>query len=556
MKKFITSMLSALMIFTAFTSFSSAAETQSLTVEHPTTIGALENQKGGVIVIKENAKDSWKDSMEFELTLPAGMVWNENTNIDKQWTKKETLTKNGQRLNIKVEGLSNQEQEYFYVVPYFDVDKNAPKGEVTVVVYTNGGVEKQSVKIADLVNYSVSLKSKTIEKAANTNRIPLELEIDELVQSTLQDSTTATIFVKNAKIVPDTVRIRTIIGNKDLKIRTEREDYIDVNVDGSSEKQGRWVVTMDVIPNPGFEGDIFAGFEARGIDSQQVVVASVGNPIKIEKREIGKVTLGQKDQKLAPVIFQEAFSGALTKGNYTIRIAPDYKGFEFEKAYLDYNSDIRVRDIKVDGGKIHFSVKTESTKPAKITLDDIRVNLDNNAMTGNFTLELVKDDKPSEVIAQTTFFTAELGNTPVTPAPVATPKTTLVFTIRNNAYTEEINGIKSVKTLDAPPFIAPGNRTMLPLRAVAESLGLDVEWNGATRQVTLINKNQLPNKIVLTIDSNKMIVDGVEMTLDSQPQIVEDRTFLPVAQIGEVLGLKHGQDILWNQEEKTVTIIK
>lgn len=46
----------------------------------------------------------------------------------------------------------------------------------------------------------------------------------------------------------------------------------------------------------------------------------------------------------------------------------------------------------------------------------------------------------------------------------------------------QVNG--QTKTLDVPPYISNG-RTMLPLGFVSQNLGCQVEWNGATLQVTI-----------------------------------------------------------------------
>lgn len=49
------------------------------------------------------------------------------------------------------------------------------------------------------------------------------------------------------------------------------------------------------------------------------------------------------------------------------------------------------------------------------------------------------------------------------------------------------------KTLDVPPMII-GDRTMVPLRAVSESIGADVEWSQTERTVTITYKKSTTNK--------------------------------------------------------------
>ncbi len=63
---------------------------------------------------------------------------------------------------------------------------------------------------------------------------------------------------------------------------------------------------------------------------------------------------------------------------------------------------------------------------------------------------------------------------------------TIVMWINNG--TARINGVETAidpSNPDVTPIIVPPGRTMLPLRFIAENLGCDVEWNAATREVTV-----------------------------------------------------------------------
>jgi phage baseplate assembly protein gpV len=58
--------------------------------------------------------------------------------------------------------------------------------------------------------------------------------------------------------------------------------------------------------------------------------------------------------------------------------------------------------------------------------------------------------------------------------------TTIVLVI--GRATATVNG--QAQTLDAAPYVSNG-RTMLPLRFIAQNLGCQVAWDGATRQATV-----------------------------------------------------------------------
>ena len=56
------------------------------------------------------------------------------------------------------------------------------------------------------------------------------------------------------------------------------------------------------------------------------------------------------------------------------------------------------------------------------------------------------------------------------------------MTVGNNVITVDGRSV----TLDVPPMIVD-SRTLVPARAVAESFGINVDWNGDTQTVILTN---------------------------------------------------------------------
>lgn len=84
----------------------------------------------------------------------------------------------------------------------------------------------------------------------------------------------------------------------------------------------------------------------------------------------------------------------------------------------------------------------------------------------------------------------------------------------------------------AAPYIA-NDRTMVPVRAVAESFDCNVGWDAPTRKVTITSSDK---EINLFIDSTLAYVNGQEVTLDVAPQIRNDITFVPVRFVTENMG--------------------
>lgn len=116
--------------------------------------------------------------------------------------------------------------------------------------------------------------------------------------------------------------------------------------------------------------------------------------------------------------------------------------------------------------------------------------------------------------------------------------------LTNSNITVKINGIPVA--FDQPPIIENG-RTLVPLRAIFEALGADVQWDGNTQTVTSTKGG---TKISLQIGSTKMYVNGNAITLDVPAKVINSRTLVPVRAISEAFGCK----VDWNGDTQTVII--
>ena len=113
-----------------------------------------------------------------------------------------------------------------------------------------------------------------------------------------------------------------------------------------------------------------------------------------------------------------------------------------------------------------------------------------------------------------------------------------------------VNGVQKEVVMDVEPFIS-NNRTMLPIRFVAEALGFKVEWDDPTRTVILTDKDTV---VKIPVDTNQIIVNGTVFESDVKPILKSNRTMLPIANIARALGLVDGKDIIWDGTTKEVII--
>lgn len=108
-------------------------------------------------------------------------------------------------------------------------------------------------------------------------------------------------------------------------------------------------------------------------------------------------------------------------------------------------------------------------------------------------------------------------------------------------------------SFDVAPIIE-NDRTLVPVRAIFEALGAQVEWDEAKRTVISVKGDR---SCILQIDNTSMFVlttDGSipaeEKTLDVPAKIVEDRTLVPLRAISEA----YDCSVDWDGSSRTVTI--
>ncbi|MGB8956809.1 MAG: stalk domain-containing protein [Tumebacillaceae bacterium] len=108
---------------------------------------------------------------------------------------------------------------------------------------------------------------------------------------------------------------------------------------------------------------------------------------------------------------------------------------------------------------------------------------------------------------------------------------------------------KLIQFPDAVPFADDNNRTQVPIRFVSESLGYKVDWSfvqGDVR-VTLASDTK---QIVMTTGQNDVNINGEEFAIDTEPVLLQGRTYVPVRHIAEALGAK----VEWDDATNTAII--
>lgn len=99
---------------------------------------------------------------------------------------------------------------------------------------------------------------------------------------------------------------------------------------------------------------------------------------------------------------------------------------------------------------------------------------------------------------------------------------------------------------DQPPVIE-NDRTLVPVRAIAEKLGAEVLWDDATRTATVKKDG---NIVTMTIDNKIITKNGIDIEIDQPPVIRGSRTLIPARALAENLDCL----VEWNPETYRVDV--
>ena len=296
-------------------------------------------------------------------------------------------------------------------------------------------------------------------------------------------------------------------------------------------------------------------------DSIETKLADVIKPVTIALEEkVYKV--GLKDQEGTDIEIVEENAGMIQRGTIVIAF-DDTQGMSFTKAPT---VEVTSGDLKLGKGElirsgnsitgIKFNVTKESKSASTITIKNVVVTADRTVPEGQVGLlfggSAITEGKSvaSKLYAKLTDKNLTDSSTDTTLQDQinqilgnqATPLTA-VFTMNSATYT--VNG--ETKQMDGTPYVSTAGRTMIPVRYVADALGIDpnkILSNSGI--VTILSDN---GTIQFKNGSNIMLKDGAQIPMDEKTTITNGRTYIPVSFAATALNVTAE----YNSATKTVT---
>ncbi len=364
--------------------------------------------------------------------------------------------------------------------------------------------------------------------------------------------------------------------------------------------------TFQLSIEPGFTGDITATLTGSGVTTDtdrelSAVVATAAAPVTVTA-ETTDAKIDYRQTDIGDITITEAEAGLLESGT-TLSLEIDKLKFDDDPVVEVVSGDLRIDDVSTDDGILNIDIDSESSKePAVIKVSGVNLYMERNIPAGSYSLKLkandtlttkeTRDDDGDLTGYTSVKFTGTDGEDRVYEVvenkdalfknsvtdgqdyeglPVFDKRSvTVVDNYVNvvtagrdqgdNTFTTQIKvtigatemyANDQAIALDVPAYISNGY-TMLPVRAVTEALSdvAVVRWDDPTHTVTISFGERV---VKMTVGSNVMVVNGVEVPMQAQCEITGERAFIPLRDMGYALGLNDSK-IVWDDATKTATL--
>lgn len=487
---------------------------------------------------------------------------------------------------------------------------SANEGSVATIKVSATGNDSVSVEVATVVDYAVSMSVDEDEDVPviysgvdvdntgitdDSDHESLEVTIEETFAGAWDNAKKFTLTL------PEGVYATDVEVTTDNGLELDEEDFINAYDEGeyeyfefdkrifdeneSDNDPYELNFTFTLVADPGFEGDVVLSLSGDALDEdQEVVIAKFVKPYTVSAQQ-NDLTIDYRNTEIpTDVVITEAEAGLWEKGS-EFALTLDKIEFDDDASVTpDDESGLSVKNVKTTDGEIRFTIDEESDdEPATVTVSDLTLYMDRSLPAGAYDLNAYAltmlgvdsaeeaesfdgsdydaDDKgylPETLLAEAGTdvfvgdesddidYTVKTGFVNIVTAGSDTTgfTTKLTVPIGENYL---IAGETQV-TLDAPAYINAEGYTMLPVRAISTSLGIDnnnVLWDQATRTVTILYGDRI---ISMTAGASVMYVNGSSIPTSSSVEIVNDRTFLPMRDLATALGVT---DLTWDTDPTT-----
>lgn len=466
-------------------------------------------------------------------------------------------------------------------------EDGASEGKVAEITVNGTNVDKTTLEVGTYVDYNVSVSAEDKDLPKIYSGVAVDDDNNETLKLTVKEGVSDSWFLDSRKTTftfPEGVKVKAVNVDSDTeKIADESSLEDKFTIDGNevtfsgakktaSTDKAKLVVSFDVIVAPDFTGDIKCTVGGAAVaEDTEVTLAKAVAPVTVEAEKTS-VAIDYRNVAVGDITIKEAEAGLWGK-NQTIVLQAENMSFESGMKAEVVEGDGEIKKLDVNGGKITITVDSESSKtPMTIKLTDASLYLDRTLPAGDYALNLVAKDKATDVMFET--YNKEDGDDPskdtfgfdVDEVEVLKDYVTVATAGRDQGTTFTTNVVVTIDsttmlvdgkevTLDVPAYLSAEGWTMLPVRAVTESLASasnsePVDWIAGNPGTIMIYYGD--KTVSMTLGSTTMYINGTPVPMSTAPVIVNDRAFLPMRDLGRALGLSDSQ-IAWDATARTAT---
>lgn len=208
-----------------------------------------------------------------------------------------------------------------------------------------------------------------------------------------------------------------------------------------------------------------------------------------------------------------------------------------------------------------ITVEDESTEASEIVVSGIKLYLDRTIPNGSYALKNVysdsglwentstdKDEYDKNGVFKYEPVVVDSEYVQVVTSPRDKDDSTLNRKIDIGIGKDKISAGEDTVILDEPAYINKDNYAMLPTRAISEALGATVNWDEASKSVSILSGSRI---VSMKIGEKTMYINGTPVPMNTAPEIKNSRTFIPVRDLANALGIKN---IDWSEDTSTITL--
>ena len=482
--------------------------------------------------------------------------------------------------------------------------KKCKAGDVATITVSSMASSKEfsnvKLEVAKMVKEAVtySVEDKDLPQiwsgAYNDDKNTLKLSVEENTGDILNTSRKATFTFPEGIEVVDAIFDGT--DNKDFEYEIDENVVTIKNYSKNDDESKKTDFDVKFILNaaPTFTGDVNVTLGGQ-FDDVTLKVATVKAPYTVAAKT-SEVLIDYRYVPVNDIVITEAEEGILKEDDQII-LGVEKMDFEdagkVEVTEGDIDVDVDIDDsypsadlyeTRYDKALLTVTVNDESTEASTIVISGLELYLDRTLPVGGYALQNLgaydhSNDKAINILWENSdtdkdVYDADAVNSKDKNGDV--PPYDAYFKYKavtvNDSYVDVITSARDqddsttnkkiiitvgastmavgteTVNLDAPAYINSENYTMLPVRAISEAFGATVNWDAASRTVTVLSGQRI---ISMTIGSRTMYINGTPVAMNTTAAIVNDRTFIPVRDLANSLGISA---INWTEASGTVTL--